>query len=81
MSIQTISILGAGWLGLPLGAALVREGYTVKGSTKSPDKLSLLREKGLHPYPIQVTAEGLRGEIADFFECDLLIITLPPGGR
>lgn len=29
---KTISILGCGWLGLPLGQHLVQQGYHIKGS-------------------------------------------------
>lgn len=29
----TVSILGCGWLGLPLAEQLLAEGYSVKGST------------------------------------------------
>ena len=42
-----VSILGCGWLGLPLAKALIGEGYTVKGSTTTPAKLNLLKEEGV----------------------------------
>lgn len=48
------SIIGCGWLGLPLAERLVAEGYTVKGSTTSVDKLSLLRQKGIDAYLLQL---------------------------
>jgi 3-hydroxyisobutyrate dehydrogenase-like beta-hydroxyacid dehydrogenase len=35
MKNESISILGCGWLGLPLAGELVREGYAVKGSTNA----------------------------------------------
>jgi nucleoside-diphosphate-sugar epimerase len=74
-----ISILGAGWLGLPLGEALIQEGHEVKGSTTSSEKLDLIKEKGLTPYFIDLDQEE---ELPlDFFQTDILILTLPPGRR
>lgn len=55
-----ISILGCGWLGLPLAQCLSKT-YTVK---KSPD------------FNIRVFEDHISGNL-DFFNCDLLIITLP----
>lgn len=76
---MNISILGAGWLGLPLGKALAREGHEVKGSTTSEDKLDAIQQAGMEPYLIDLDREG---ELPpDFFQADLLIITLPPGRR
>lgn len=71
-----ISILGCGWLGLPLGAYLVAAGHQVRGSTTSEDKLNALASAGLKPYLLT-----LKPEIQDpgnFFESDLLVITIPP---
>ncbi len=41
-AINTISILGSGWLGLPLAERFVTQGYRLKISTTSPDRLSKL---------------------------------------
>ena len=76
---EKISILGCGWLGFPLAKALTQTGYQVNGSTTHPEKLSLLREEGIHPYLIDLnpTFHGSKG----FFESDLVIINLPPRNR
>ncbi len=74
-----ISILGAGWLGLPLGEVLLKEGYEVKGSTTTEQKLETIKEKGLAPYFIDLDKDE---ELpTEFFQSDLLILTLPPGRR
>lgn len=78
---QTISILGAGWLGLPLGNYLANQGYTVKGSTTSPDKQAVLRSQGLEPYIFSLEPQAIRGEFTDFFLSDVLILNIPPGRR
>ena len=35
---ETISILGCGWLGLPLADYLIGKGYELKGSTEDPER-------------------------------------------
>ena len=79
--IRCISILGCGWLGLPLGAALAQKGYEVKGSTTRPEKLEQIREQGIEPYLIRVQEEVEGPEKESFFDADLLILNIPPGGR
>lgn len=74
-----ISILGAGWLGETLGETLVQNGHTVKGSTTSEKKLNIFEEKGMIPFLIDLDQEEALP--ADFFQTDILIITLPPGRR
>lgn len=73
---QTISILGCGWLGFPLGQFLLQKGFRIKGSTTTPSKLPLLQAAGMIPYLINCTPESR--ETGDFFQCDRLIINLPP---
>jgi len=47
-----ISILGCGWLGLPLAEHFRDAGYSVKGSTTSDDKIELLKGKQIAPFLI-----------------------------
>ncbi|WP_422361002.1 NAD(P)-binding domain-containing protein [Reichenbachiella sp.] len=74
---QTISILGCGWLGLPLGEHLVKVGYQVKGSTTNKDKLPRLEKVGIKPFQLAFNP-SLVGDSADFFESGITIINLPP---
>lgn len=77
-----ISILGCGWLGLPLAKRLLEEGHIVKGSTTNRDKLSKLTHVGIIPYEIKLYAEGVQGDITSFIsDAELLIINIPPGLR
>ncbi len=78
---ETISILGCGWLGLPLGVYLVKKGYKVKGSTTEPDNLKLIKEKGIEPYLIVLDPEIHGESYKEFLNCDLLIINFPPERR
>lgn len=73
-----ISILGCGWLGLPLGKFLVERGHQVKGSTTSENKFPLLQNVGISPYLLQFSP-AIEGEkLSDFLQSEVLIICIPP---
>jgi nucleoside-diphosphate-sugar epimerase len=80
MSVKKISILGCGWLGLPLGRHLAGEGFAVKGSTTSEAKLASLKAAGVEPFRI-VVGEALEGDIASFLDSDILVVNIPPERR
>lgn len=71
---NTISILGCGWLGLPLAVDLIENGYEVRGSTTSPERLDELRAKGVVPHLIDIRESEL--EIQDFLKSDVLVIAI-----
>jgi nucleoside-diphosphate-sugar epimerase len=74
-----ISILGCGWLGLPLTKALLENGFTVKGSTTSDEKLSVLENLGIQSYLIALSENETVGNLNDFLEnSNILIIDVPP---
>ncbi|WP_396160953.1 SDR family oxidoreductase [Flavobacterium sp.] len=74
-----ISILGCGWLGLPLAKSLLAKSYEVKGSTTSESKLDVLKNAGISPFQIQLEAHQIIGTIEDFLkETDVLVIDIPP---
>jgi nucleoside-diphosphate-sugar epimerase len=74
-----ISILGCGWLGLPLAKALIGNGYTVKGSTTSEGKLSTLSTNRIDPFLVSLDSKSVTGIIEDFLSgSETLIINIPP---
>jgi len=80
-----ISILGCGWLGLPLAKALLKNEFSVKGSTTSIEKLSVLKNSGIEPFLIVLTPtlskgeEARTGNLTAFLEnSKVLIIDVPP---
>jgi nucleoside-diphosphate-sugar epimerase len=75
-----ISILGCGWLGLPLARHLVAEGYPVKGSTTTQEKFDSLRAAGIEPFRIVIGRE-IEGEVKSFLDSDILVINIPPERR
>lgn len=74
-----ISILGCGWLGLPLAKALVQNRFNVKGSTTSIAKKSILQSVGIEPFIIQLEEEKISESVADFLaNSQILIVNIPP---
>ena len=73
-----ISILGCGWLGLPLAKYLVEKGFEVKGSTTSESKIQLLSEVGVEPFLLQFSPQIEGKNIVKFLDSDILIICIPP---
>ncbi len=74
-----ISILGCGWLGLPLAETLAQEGFPVKGSTTSESKTPVLGRAGIVPFLISLSADGISGDISGFLSgSEILIIDIPP---
>ncbi len=79
---KTVSILGCGWLGLPLGEYLVGKGYGVKGSTRTPEALAAMKTAGIDPYYISLGPDLTGGEgFEKFFESGVLVINFPPERR
>ncbi|WP_421875510.1 SDR family NAD(P)-dependent oxidoreductase [Marinoscillum sp.] len=74
-----ISILGCGWLGLPLGDELTKKGYDVNGSTTTSHKLKKIERLGIKPYFIDLSPE-FSGD-PSFFSCETLVINIPPRNR
>lgn len=74
-----ISILGCGWLGLPLAKALLENEFSVNGSTTSSEKFSVLEKAKIQPYLIQLSEDKIAGSFAEFLEnSKILIIDIPP---
>ena len=70
---KNVSVLGCGWLGMPLAISLLDEGYSVKGSTTTEKKVSLLEINNIDPYLLDVASFE---EFDDFLDSDILIIAI-----
>lgn len=76
---KNISIIGCGWLGLPLAISFVKDGYHVHGSTTSEEKLSQLKKERIIPFYISLSESKIEGNISDFLrDVDTLIVNVPP---
>lgn len=79
---QNISILGCGWLGLPLAKKMVTYGMAVSGSTTSENKLEILQKEGITPFHISLQENEVEGNISQFLAgSDILIIDVPPKAK
>ena len=77
MGNKTISIIGLGWLGLPLARQLQKEGFRVKGSVTSVAKLTALKNSGLEVHQLQLNPEPV-GNLTALLQADTLVINVPP---
>jgi len=74
-----ISILGCGWLGLPLAKKLIEKGNSVNGSTTSQNKLSILENSRINPFLVTLESESISESINSFLQkSEILIIDIPP---
>jgi nucleoside-diphosphate-sugar epimerase len=77
---KSISILGCGWLGLPLAKSLLTEGYNIKGSTTTEAPLDNFIAAGIMPFQIRLKEQEIIGNVTEFLnQTDVLIIAIPPG--
>src|SRR5690606_11601811 len=69
-------------LGLPLAKQLIENGYFVKGTTTSVEKLALLKSVGIEPYSLNISEHAVEGNMNDVLHLsDIVIINIPPGLR
>ena len=79
---KTIAIAGLGWLGQPLAYRLATRGYTVKGSVTTVEKATMLQKNGFDVYPLEISENGVVGEIIALLNnVDCMMIMIPPGLR
>ncbi len=68
-----ISILGCGWLGKPLATSLLENGFSVKGSTTSEEKIASLESLGIETHIVNISEFE---EYDAFLQSDILIIAI-----
>lgn len=76
-----ISLIGLGWLGLPLASFLQGKGHVVKGTTTSPEKQKRLEQEGMVAECLLLDPLPATEVPAHLFDTDLLYINIPPGRR
>lgn len=78
---KTVSIIGLGWIGEPLGLLLNQKGFRVLGSTTSVEKQEKLALKGLQAirFSLNPHPEGLGFNA--LFQSEVLVVNIPPRTR
>ena len=74
---QPISVLGGGWVGLPLARHLQAQGYEVGVSRTTTAGVSELSRLGLNAFAIQLAATDTLSD-SPFWHAPTLLITVPP---
>jgi len=74
---QRISVLGGGWLGLPLAQYLQAQGYEVAVSRTTAAGVAEVSQLGLPAFELALTAETALPD-SDFWHAPTLLITVPP---
>lgn len=77
----SISIIGLGWIGEPLGILLQEKGFQVLGSTTSAEKQSKLNQKGLEAFRFSLNPHPEGVGFNKLFHSETLVINLPPRTR
>ncbi|KAE9540640.1 GDP-L-fucose synthase [Ursidibacter maritimus] len=73
---KKVTIIGLGWLGMPLGETLIQQGWIVKGSKREVTENS---EGNLMQYPLLLTANfPITSEVEQLLNSDALVINIPP---
>lgn len=75
MTIKTISILGSGWLGLPLAQHFSWRDYPVKASTTTQGRVAELNSIKVEPFILDI--EKIPADIQFFLQASVLIINIP----
>ncbi|RZK17683.1 MAG: NAD-dependent epimerase/dehydratase family protein [Hymenobacter sp.] len=74
---QRISVLGGGWLGLPLAQYLHAQGYEVAVSRTTATGVAEVRKLGLPAFELALTVETALPD-STFWHVPTLLITVPP---
>jgi nucleoside-diphosphate-sugar epimerase len=70
---RNVSILGCGWLGKSLATSFLEEGFFVKGSTTSEEKIETLEALGIEAHLINISEFE---EFDSFLDTDILVIAI-----
>lgn len=76
---KKVSIVGLGWLGMPLALALNARGYQVTGTKTTSDGVEAARMSGIACYELRLTPELVcdADDLDSVLNVDALVITLP----
>lgn len=84
-TMNSISILGCGWLGLETARFFIEKGIQVNGLTTSKEKLNILEKETINAYQLELNEENItkfqtnsKDYFKDFFETDIALINIPP---
>ncbi|MDD8057723.1 SDR family oxidoreductase [Shewanella metallivivens] len=75
---NTITVIGCGWFGLPLAKHLINQGFQVKASKRKVDDLVSLPQLGIEAYQLDLANVTSDIKSSSLFDADAIIINIPP---
>jgi nucleoside-diphosphate-sugar epimerase len=73
-----IAILGCGWLGFPLAISLIKNRYSIIGTTTSIEKISFLKEAGINGKVWSLSDVQTKESTSFLNSVDILVLNIPP---
>ena len=80
MSLVRVLIIGCGYVGLPLGAELVRQGHQVEGIRRTPGSERILRDAEIKPRIIDITQSTELAQLAPEYDWVVNCVSSSRGG-
>lgn len=78
---EKISIIGLGWIGLPLAKLLLENRHEVIGSTTSASKADMLRNRGIPALHFSLDPHPTGSGFHQLFHGEILVLNIPPRSR
>lgn len=72
---KSVSVVGLGWLGLPLALHLKQQGWAVKGTKQTEDHVPTMKKMGIDCYLFTLAQDEFPAEIV---QAEALVINIPP---
>lgn len=74
-----ISIIGCGWLGLPLAKHFLQKGYFINGTTTDEKKIPTLKKSGIEAHFLKITDKNIEGDIDKIISgSNYIVLNFPP---
>jgi nucleoside-diphosphate-sugar epimerase len=80
MSPLSITVIGSGWLGLPLARHLSDQGHRVAATTRNSSRLAEIIADGIAGYQMEVDRSIDSADAPWLFGADVVVVTIPPSG-
>ena len=81
MPLAQISILGCGWLGLPLAVNLQQSGHNIVATCRSEDKAKKLTKLGLTTQIYNLGEDLTQSHLKALFSSKILVLNIPVGRK
>ncbi len=80
-AVENITLLGCGWLGLPLARTIQEKGWPLKVSKTAWSGVKELTEQGFSAFPFSLNPEPQGDPKSLLDTCDIAIVSIPPRSK